>query len=101
MKIKYLADGSPLPIYEAGDFVRFVRDEDGPIVTARAGDWGQVVRVTGTDVDVRLAGFCRPRTTDLPMARHVAQSCVAPCDRSGQPLRLSRDFAHAHIRRRV
>lgn len=101
MRISYRPDGSPLPIYEVGDFVRFVRDEDGPFVTARAGDWGEVVRVAGRDIDIRLAGYSRPRTTDLPMARHVAQMCVAPCDRRGQLLKLGNDFRHAHMRQRV
>ena len=92
MKMEYLSDGTPRPVFEVGDFVRFVRNEDGPIVTATAGDWGEVVRVERSGVDIRLAGYCRPRTTDMPMARHVARYCLWPCDRSGQPLRLGRDF---------
>jgi len=92
MRIEYLADGSPRPIYEVGDFVRFVRDEEGPIVTARAGEWGEVMRVQGARIDIRLAGYCRPRTTDLPMARDVPRHCVSPCDRGGTPLQMGREI---------
>ena len=92
MRIEYLADGRPLPIYEVGDFVRFVRNEEGPIVMAHVGDWGEVVRVEGTRIDVRLAGYSRPRTTDLPFARHVPRHCLSPCDRTGTPHNLGRDL---------
>jgi hypothetical protein len=44
-------------IYEKGDLVRLKRDEDGPIVTAFAGNWGRVtlVRPCGA-LDIKLAG---------------------------------------------
>jgi hypothetical protein len=93
MRVTYQADGSPVPIYESGDMVRLVRDEPGPIVTARAGEWGEVLRVRGRDgLDIRFAGFSRPSTALMPVATAIPTSYVAPCDRRGVPLRLQRDL---------
>ncbi len=92
MRIEYSPDGSPRPIFEVGDYVRLSRDEEGPIVMARAGDWGQVVKVNRNLVDIRMAGFCRPRTTDIPLARDVPRHCLQPCDRSGATILLQRDL---------
>jgi len=100
MRVEYLSDGTPQPIFEVGDFVRLVRDEDGPFVTARAGDWGQVERVNGNRVDVRLAGFCRPRTTDFPVVRDLPRYCLQPSDRRGMAIPLrQRDVAEKDISR--
>lgn len=93
MRITYLQDGTPVPVFEAGDFVRLLRDEPGDPVTARAGEWGKVVRNAGpAGIDVRLAGFSRPRTTELPMATGIPASILAPCDRRGLGISLQRDL---------
>ncbi|HYZ32021.1 MAG TPA: hypothetical protein VE684_07020 [Crenalkalicoccus sp.] len=92
MRITYTESGLPLPVYEPGDFVRLRRDEAGPIVLARAGDWGQVIAVRGAMMDLRLAGHCRPRTTALPLALDIPWGLVEPCDRRGQPVRLQHDL---------
>jgi len=45
-------------IPEVGNLVRLTRDEAGPIVTAYAGEWGRIVRVTTRNtLDIQLAGF--------------------------------------------
>jgi hypothetical protein len=93
MRVTYRDDGSPVPIYEAGDMVRLVRDEPGPIVTARAGEWGEILRVRGRDgLDIRFAGYSRPSNALMPVATAIPASYVAPCDRRGVPLRLQRDL---------
>jgi hypothetical protein len=94
MRIRYRPDGTPEPLFEPGDMVRLVRDEPGPIVTARAGEWGEVMRNRGgVGLDIRLAGFSRPRDAILPIATAAPARCVAPCDRNGVRLRLQRDLA--------
>lgn len=94
MRITYLIDGTPRPDFEVGDLVRLVRDEPGEIVTARAGEWGEVLRNGGIGgLDIRLAGFSRPRTTDLPIAQGIPARLVVPCDRRGVRIELQRDFA--------
>jgi hypothetical protein len=99
MRITYLADGTPSPIYEPGDMVRLLRDEPGEIVTAHAGEWGVVVRNRGAGgVDVRLAGFSRPRTADLVIASGLPPSLLVPCDRQGLRLELQRDLRQARRR---
>lgn len=99
MRIRYLRDGTPVPVFEPGDLVRLLRDEPGEIVTARAGEWGEVVHNRGLEgLDIRLAGFSRPRTTDLPMALNIPASLVVPCDRRGLRIELQRDFRHAQGR---
>jgi hypothetical protein len=71
-------------VYEVGDFVRLRRDEDGPIVTARAGDWGRVTRVHANGaVDIRLAGYSRAKDATLSRAVAVSQALLQPCDSSG------------------
>jgi hypothetical protein len=96
MRITYLADGTPMPVYEPGDFVRLLRDEPGEVVTARAGEWGAVVRARGAEgIDVMLAGHCRPRTVDLPMATGLPPSILVPCDRFGLRIDLQRDLRQA------
>lgn len=94
MRITYQLDGTPVPQFESGDMVRLVRDEPGPMVTAHAGDWGEVMRNHGAGgLDIRLAGYCCPRNAPMPIATSVPASYVAPCDRSGVRLRLQRDLA--------
>ncbi len=84
MRIAYLPDGSPLPLFEAGDMVRPTRDEPGEAVTARPGDWGEVQRNAGTEgIDICLAGYSRPRRADLPVATRIPASILVPCDRAG------------------
>lgn len=93
MRIVYMPDGRPLPIYEPGDFVRLVRDEPGEITTAFAGEWGEVVRNRGVEgLDVRLAGYCRPRTSYLPMVTRLPTFIVVPCDRNGLRIEFQRDL---------
>lgn len=73
-------------LYEAGDFVRLCRDEDGPIVTAFAGDWGCVVRVhPDGSLDINFAGHSRPRGAALARAVAIRSSRVQPCDARGRP----------------
>jgi hypothetical protein len=84
---------SPIPTEDpsarplaAGDFARLRRDEPGDIVTAFAGDWGQVIRVNrnGT-ADLMLAGYCRPRTASSPRALSIPLSILDRCDAFGRP----------------
>ena len=96
MRITYMPDGRALPIYEPGDFVRLVRDEPGDLATAFAGDWGEVVRNRGAQgIDVRLAGYCRPRSSDLPMVTGLPSYILVPCDRSGLRIEFQRDLRRA------
>jgi hypothetical protein len=93
MRVTYLRDGTPMPTFEPGDFVRLARDEPGEGALARAGEWGQVLRNGGLEgIDIRLAGFSRPRTTDLPLATGIPASILVPCDRRGLRVELQRDF---------
>ncbi|MBR0647003.1 hypothetical protein [Plastoroseomonas hellenica] len=98
MRIEYSREGLPTAIYEPGDFVRLRRDEEGEVVTARAGDWGQVTRVEHGNLDIRFAGHSRPRTSDLPVARDVPAWIVDPCDRRGRITQLQRDLDTARAR---
>lgn len=78
--------GAEIYIYEPGDFVRLSRDEDGPIVTAFAGDWGRVIRVhPDGSLDITFAGYSRSREADLVRAVAVRRSRVQPCDSQGRP----------------
>jgi hypothetical protein len=96
MRVTHLSDGTPVPVYEPGDFVRLLRDEPGEVVTARGGEWGQVLANRGAHgLDIRLAGHSRPRSTDLPVVTSVPSSYVIPCDRLGVRIELQRDFASA------
>ena len=95
MHITYLKEGTPVPVFEPGDFVRLLRDEPGDPVTARAGEWGEVVRNAGqAGIDVRLAGFPRPCTTELAMATAIPARILVPCDRRGVGISLQRDLRH-------
>lgn len=99
MRVTYLADGTPVPVFEPGDLVRLLRDEPGEVVTARAGDWGEVLRSGGAaGLDIRLAGFSRPRTSDLPLATGIPASLVVPCDRLGVRVDPQRDFGRSRRR---
>lgn len=98
MRIEYSRDGLPTPVYEPGDFVRLRRDEEGDVVTARAGDWGQVMRVEQGNLDIRFAGHSRPRTSHLPVARDVPAWIVEPCDRRGRSMQLQRDLDRGRAR---
>lgn len=93
MRIAYREDGTAMPIYEPGDYVRLVQDEPGPIVMARAGEWGAVLRNRGVaGLDIRLAGHSRPRTTDIPIASGIPSRIVVPCDELGLRIDLQRDL---------
>lgn len=93
MRVSYLLDGTPVPIFEAGDMVRLTRDEPGDPVTARAGDWGSVMRRwPDGGIDIRFAGYSRPKGASLPIATHVPSSILVPCDQRGVRLRLQRDL---------
>jgi hypothetical protein len=62
MRIDTRPDGSQIVIPEVGDLVRLTRDEAGPIITARAGEWGRIIRISARNtLDIQLAGFSRPR----------------------------------------
>lgn len=83
MRITYQLDGTPVPRYEAGDMVRLVRDEPGPLVTAHAGDWGEVLRNNGAGgLDIRLAGYparaTRPSRSRPACRRATSRPATAP-----------------------
>lgn len=99
MRFTYLRDGTPVPLFEPGGFVPLVPDEPGPDETAFAGEWGQVLRNGGAQgLDVRLAGHCRPRTTDIADVTGPPARLALPCDRRGLPLDLQRDRRHHPLR---
>jgi hypothetical protein len=86
MRIMHGPGGAEHYVYEPGDLVRLCRDEDGPIVTAFAGDWGRVTRVhPDGSLDIRLAGYGRAKDAQLVRAVAVARSRVEPCDEQGRP----------------
>lgn len=96
MRITYRWDGTPVPIYEPGDFVRLLADDPGPLPMALAGEWGCVLRNRGPGgIDIRLAGHCRPRTSDLPDITGLPPRLVQPCDRRGLSLGFQRDLRRA------
>ncbi|HWT08855.1 MAG TPA: hypothetical protein VN329_06795 [Roseomonas sp.] len=93
MRITYRRDGTAVPIYEPGDFVRLLGDEPGPLPMALAGEWGCVLRNHGPGgIDIRLAGYSRPRTSDLPDITGLPPRLVQPCDRRGLALGFQRDL---------
>ncbi len=93
MRITYRRDGTPVPVYEPGDLVRLQADEPGPNPMAFAGEWGSVLRNRGVDgIDIRLAGYSRPRTSVLPDITCLPPRLVLPCDRHGLALGLQRDL---------
>ncbi|MGG5818667.1 hypothetical protein [Falsiroseomonas sp. HW251] len=72
--------------YEVGDLVRLCRDEDGPLITAFAGDWGRVLHVhPDGSLDIKFAGSGRARDATLTRATAVHRSRVEPCDDQGRP----------------
>lgn len=94
MRISYRRDGTAVPIYEPGDFVRLLGHDPGPLPMALADAWGCVLRNHGAGrIDIRLAGYSRPRNAPMPIATGVPARYVAPCDRNGVRLRLQRDLA--------
>ncbi len=96
MRITYRSDGTPVPIYEPGDFVRLRGDDPGPLPMALAGEWGCVLRNRGNGgLDIRLAGYSRPRTSDLPDVTGMPARLVLPCDRQGLSLAFQRDLRRA------
>jgi hypothetical protein len=88
MRIERAAGRPSSAVFEPGDLVRLRQDEPGPICTAVAGEWGRVLRVQGGRLDVRLAGFSRPRTAVLADVVAIASRFVEPCDHRGRPLDL-------------
>lgn len=88
MRIEYSQKGIAQPVFESGDLVRLSHDDLGEIVTFRTGEWGRVVRVAETELDVRLAGYSRPRSTPMAIARNVPKHWVVPCDGRGAPVQL-------------
>jgi hypothetical protein len=86
MRIDTRPDGTQITIPEAGDLVRLTRDEPGPDVTAFAGEWGRVIRVTGRNtLDIQLAGFSRPRGVAMGLVSDFPAINVVPCDARGLP----------------
>jgi hypothetical protein len=78
--------GTEIYYYEQGDLVRLRRDEDGPIVTAFAGEWGRVTRVNPDgSLEIKFAGYSRPKDATMVRAVAVARSRVEPCDDFGRP----------------
>ena len=86
MRIDNRPDGSQIMIPEAGDLGRLTRDEPGPIVTAHAGEWGRIIRVTSRNtLDIQLAGFSRPRGVAMALVSDFPAINVVPCDARGLP----------------
>jgi len=86
MRISHNQDGAEIYFYEVGDLVRLCRNEDGPFVTAFAGDWGRVLRVhPDGSLDIKFAGYSRPKDAPMIRAVSVARSRVEPCDEQGRP----------------
>jgi hypothetical protein len=80
-------DGTASLIFEPGDLVRVIRSEIGLPGGAQAGEWGRVLRVHPCGaVDLRLAGFSRPKDSELPRAMAVPRGRLEPCDARGQPM---------------
>jgi len=75
-------------LFEPGDLVRLLRPETGPIASARPGDWGVVMRVHPCGaLDLKLAGYSRPKDAAMARAMAIPRGHVEPCDRQGLPLR--------------
>jgi hypothetical protein len=86
MRIESRPDGSEIHIPEAGDLVRLTRDESGPIVTAHAGEWGRIIRITSRNtLDIQLAGYSRPRGVAMALVSDFPSINVVPCDARGLP----------------
>jgi hypothetical protein len=86
MRIDIRPDGSQIMIPEVGDLVRLTRDEAGPIVTAHAGEWGRILRVTSRNtLDIQLAGFSRPRGVAMSLVSDFPAINVVHCDARGLP----------------
>ncbi len=86
MRIDTRPDGSQIAIPEVGDLVRLTRDEAGPFVTAHAGEWGRILRVTSRNtLDIQLAGFSRPRGVAMGLVTDFPAINVVPCDARGLP----------------
>jgi hypothetical protein len=86
MRIMHGHGGAEIYFYEAGDLVRLCRNEDGPLVTAHAGDWGRVTKVhPDGSLDIKFAGYSRAKDASLMRAVAVARSRVEPCDEAGRP----------------
>ena len=84
MRIETRPDGAQMAIPEVGDLARLTRDEPGPLVTARAGEWGRVLRVSARHtLDITLAGYSRPRGVALGMISDFPAINVVLCDQHG------------------
>jgi hypothetical protein len=87
MRVTTGHDGDDIYFYEQGDLVRLKRDEDGPLVTAFAGDWGRVMRINPDgSLDIKFAGYSRAKDAGMVRAMAVSRSRVEPCDQQGRPL---------------
>ncbi|MES2713835.1 MAG: hypothetical protein V4653_19830 [Pseudomonadota bacterium] len=99
MRIAYTKEGQPLPVFEAGDFVRIKRDDLGAPIAYRGGEWGTVAAINPKTADIKLAGFSRPANATLPYARDVPASWLAPCDARGAAILLNqRDLSRVGLR---
>jgi hypothetical protein len=86
MRIMAGHGGTEIYFYEQGDLVRLCRNEDGPMITAFAGDWGRVMRVNSDgSLDIKFAGYSRAKDANLVRAVAVSRSRVEPCDDQGRP----------------
>jgi hypothetical protein len=89
MRVVQGPSGTESVIYEKGDLVRLRRDEDGPIVTVFAGDWGRVTQVHPCGaLDIKLAGYGRSKSDRVARATAVPCRLVEPCDNYGKPLQI-------------
>jgi len=87
MRTMHGQGGIELHHFEPGDLVRLRRDEDGPLVTAFAGDWGRVLRVhPDGSLDIKFAGYSRAKDAAMTKAVAVARRHVQPCDTNGRVL---------------
>jgi hypothetical protein len=86
MRIDTRPDGTQIAIPEVGDLVRLTRDEAGPMVTAHAGEWGRILRISNRNtLDIQLAGFSRPSGVAMALVSDFPAINVVPCDARGLP----------------
>jgi hypothetical protein len=71
-------------ILKVGDLVRLTRDEAGLLITAYAGDWGRIERISKRNtLDIRLSGYSRPTGSMMSSVTDYPASHVVACDARG------------------
>ena len=92
MEVGYRPSGEAFVArYAAGDFVRLQRSERGEGPLGRLGDWGRVIAVggkAGWQIDIEVAGYSRPRSSEVKRLTGVSTANVVPCDRHGVTVSL-------------